>query len=226
MALFLTSEKLEMTVYGYIKSVNFWKHIPEVIISIIVEFAKLHFNWKQSKYGTNAFKFNDNNPARITRMKTNRNWVFLVIDDVISLDVCRKFVWELEIIFNIDKDISFMIGFVEYPMEESIQNWYGYFGSNSRTKARQFGIFIDSFTTHFLRQGRSESKYALGVTEAKQWELGDRFKMIIDFDTREISLMYNDTDLFMMYSNIPSRLMPAICVHNSIELVCTKYQFE
>ena len=218
----LSTKKLELVIYGYIKELKLSDDIPDVINDVIIQFAKFYFNWKNSKYNEESYAFKEEDPTRLVRSKANRGWQFLAMDEVVSLDVCRKLEWELKIIELIDRDLAFMFGFVEYPVEESIQNWKTYFGSDKRTKDKQYGIYVDSSHKVFQRHG-CRTAYSSGSTD--KWREGDRFGLIVDIEAKQMNLMYNDKDIGIIYDHIPDKIQPAICIYDSLDIQCTKYEF-
>ena len=48
--------------------------------------------------------------------------------------------------------------------------------------------------------------------------------MTIDFEKKQMSLMYNDQDIGVAFTDIPDEIVPAISSSGPIELRCTKYE--
>ena len=139
----LSIKKLEAAVCGFIKEIQLSIESPDVIKDLIVEFAKFWFNWRHSKYLENHYKFNDEDPTRIIRTSSENS--FLAMDDVLSLTVCKKFVWELELIKQMNRtSLQFAFGVVEHPRDESIKRWDHYYSQDSNTVERQYGIYVSS----------------------------------------------------------------------------------
>ena len=224
--------KLELLVYGYINDTKLSDNFPDVIKEIIIEFTKFYFNWKHSEYhdcyGKAPFEFFDGNPARIARLNYgDLQWfAFLAMNDVLSLDVCRKFEWELEMLNQNDGTVGFQFGFVEHPLTESVKDWDVHFGYGD-TKYKQFGVYISSGYDHFKRRGRShkDGSKIIGNTVTGGWKSGDRFGLIVDFESNTITLMYNYKDMGIIFSDIPNKLHAAISVFSATELICTKANF-
>ena len=147
----LATKNLELAVYGYIKRVRLFQDIPDVIKDLIVEFAKFHFNWKQSK-SQDGYKFNEEDPTRIT-YSGSQYWTFLAMNNVLSLYACSKFEWESEMVNPDDEPVGFQFGFVEHPLTESVKEWDVHFGYGD-TKYMQFGVYVSSGYDHFKRRGR------------------------------------------------------------------------
>ena len=161
--------------------------------------------------------------------QSDRDWSFLALKDILSLDVCKKLEWELTIINKIDEEIGFMFGFVEHPIEESIKIWdtfQSHFGGDNNTREKHFGVYIDSSYKYFYTQGNSKGKDRYQDIVTDEWKVGDTFTMIVDFETREIKLVYNDKDLNIIFTEIPDKLHPAVSIYDSVELRCTKYDFK
>ena len=156
------------------------------------------------------------------------------MDDVLSLDTCKIFTWELQIIERIEKEYTaFMFGVVQHPIDESIGAWTGdCFGGAVKTKSKQFGVFVHSHYNFFKSYGGSESCYnghLIGseltqVSSDHEWKEGDIFRIVIDFEQKEMSLIYNDGDIATVFENIPNEIVPAICLYAPIELKCSKYE--
>ena len=89
-------ETTELAVYGYIKELGLAVDIPDVIKEVIIAFAKFYFNWKQSQYIKHAYEFDDEDPTRLIRTVVG-GWIFLAMDEVLSLDIGPRFEWEIEI---------------------------------------------------------------------------------------------------------------------------------
>ena len=224
----LSVAKIELAVYGYIKSIKLSQDIPEVIKDVIVEFAKFYFNWRHSRYPAEAFEFDDKDPSRLIRSPCG-GWTFLAMNDVLSLDISEKFKWEFIIQKNENtgKHIKFMFGFVEYPLDESIRDWDTYFAADMITRPKQFGIYVSSNYSNFERNGAgNEHGEWISNTATNEWNFGDKFGMRVDFVAKEIRLMYNDKDMGVIYRDIPDKILPAVSLSLSVELLCTKYEFE
>ena len=65
--------------------------------------------------------------------------------------------------------------------------------------------------------------YNIGLTD--EWREGDRFEIMIDFETKEMTLTYNDRNIGNIHEKIVDEVQLAICIYDSLELQCTKYQF-
>ena len=112
----LLGQKLELAVYGFIQEIKLSCDIPDVIKNVIIAFAKFCFEWKKSKYGDHGanyninsrFIFDNDNPAQLT--KTGNGYLFLALDDILSLNVCKKFEWE----FQIAKLLTVRVYFLKY----------------------------------------------------------------------------------------------------------------
>ena len=116
----------------------------------MIEFAKFYFNWKNSKSGdaSGGYQFDDQDPTRI--IKPKRSLVFLVMDDILSLDICRKFIWDFQILQLIEKSfVAFAFGVVQHPRDESITDYNAIPGKDETTRSRQFNILIDSTYAKF-----------------------------------------------------------------------------
>lgn len=151
------------------------------------------------------------------------------MDDILSLDICKYIEWELEIskITDIDDRVYIMFGFVQHPKEKSIKKWFHHFGQDEKTHSKQFGIYIASLYDNFKTYGGPNRNHIdIGSNETDEWKEGDRFAMIVNFETKEIMLRYNDKDIGVIHKNIPSQLVPAISIYTGVELKCTKYELK
>lgn len=63
------------------------------------------------------------------------------------------------------------------------------------------------------------------MDEDETWKEGDGFGNIVDFETNEMGVMYNDEAIIIAYKNSPDKLVSAISVCEPFELICTKYEF-
>lgn len=224
----LADNNLELAVCGFIRELQLSVDTPNVIQDVIIEFAKTNFNWQNSIWGDNAFILNDEDPTRISVPLRASKTGFLAMDDVLSLDICKKFEWEVEIANRVEgKYLSFMIGVVKHPRGESIKAWWYHFGADEETKSMQFGVYVSSTYKNFRRYGGpDENDGYIGDKVANKWQKGDRFKVIVDLEERTMSFMYNDQDMGIIFTNLPDKVVPAIGIHSSsFELKCTKYQF-
>ena len=161
----------------------------------------MSFNWRYSKNG-NRYTFNDEEPTKLT--EPSKTWSFLAMDDIIASNVCKRFEWGFK--FTTDTGyFSFMLGVVTHPREESIRKWeWRHFGEDEETKFRQFGIYIDSGSKGLYRYGVTKpNHYKIPCSGWKCWSNGDTFLYIVDFEAKEIRLIYNDEDLGVIFGNIP-----------------------
>ena len=147
------------------------------------------------------------------------------MDAILSIEICKRFEWELEIIKQIDKSYtSFMFGFVEYPRDESIKYWSDhYFGLDGDTKSKQFGVYVSTSFTYFPTYGARKAD--LGEEITVRWKEGDRFTVIADFERGEIDFMFNDKYIDVAFHDMPPKIVPVICIYAAVELKCTKYDF-
>ena len=225
----LTKERLKLAVYAYVRGISASAEVPDVIKDVIVEYAKFTFNWKDSKYlkYSAAYEFSDD-PFQITKASARYQWQFLAINDIISRDICKIFRWELKIIKDLDG--VFMFGVVQHPVDESIQAWKSScFGGKSETKSKQFGVALYSWCLSFVRYGGVHVNHnCIGPKQTDKWKEGDRFTLVINFEKKQMSVMYNDkeTKSVVVFDNIPDQVVPAICTRNRLQLMCTKYEFE
>lgn len=233
----IISDKIKLAAYGYVKQLTFSLNIPDVITQLIIKFfPKFYFNWKDSKYGNGVYQFNNADPSRITRSlygNCNEHNAFLTMNHVLSLDVCKRFEWELQIQklneYGRSMDwVKFSFGFVKYPMEKSILKFHdNCFGQDQTTMSKQFGIFVwhGFFRTcgHPDRHGK-----ILDFCNKNQpvFRVGDRFGMNVDFETKDITFIYNAENAGVIYSNIPDKIHPALNIMVPMEFKCTKYVFK
>lgn len=227
----VSSERIQLAVDGYIREIKSIGDIADVIKEIIVAFAKHYFRWQESKSPEGEYKFNDEDPTLIIH-GPKRRFTFLAMDDIISLDICKKFEWELEIKQRLKKsEISFMFGFVKHPRDESIHKskWIGmYFGLDGPTNAKQFGVYVSYCFKECRKYGAGDYSLAIGDESAyeKKWSEGDRFRLLVDFEEKTIGLMYNDKDMGIIYTDIPDKIVPTLCACSNIELKCNAYVFK
>ena len=221
-------KRIELAVYGFANQFKLFQDIPNVIKDLIIEFAKFYFNWKNSKSGdaSGGYQFNDQDPTRI--IKPKRSWVFLAMDDVLSLDICKKFIWEFQILQLIEKSfVAFEFGVVQHPRDESITDYNAFFGKDETTRSRQFNIFIDSTYTKFRVYNEiHDADKEVGSQEQYKWKKGDKFGIIVDFEKKEMSLMYNGENIDIVYKNLPEKIVPTVALCEPMELICTKYEFQ
>lgn len=225
----MTTRRIKFAVSAYIKCIELSSDIPDVIKDLIFQFAKYFFNWKHSKCVLNAYKFYDKDPGRLIRAK--RGWAFLVVQEPILLNDCRRFIWELELakIKHVNMRVNFMFGFVESPIKESINNkqWKKHFAQEESTKSRQFGIYVDGTCRDFRRWGRRDTyAHRVGSNVTDKWRESDRFKLILDCKERKVNLFYNEKDMGVVYRELPDKIHAAISVYYPAEFVCTKYYLE
>ena len=72
--------------------------------------------------------------------------------------------------------------------------------------------------------GTLDGTYTIGHNVTTKWREGDTFKLIIDFEKKEITLVYNDKDMGIIYRDIPEKIHAAISVYFPVEILCTKYE--
>ena len=200
----------KLAVYGFIKRLKLASDIPDVIKNLIIEFTKFYFCWQDSKHGE-GFEFNDEDPTRIKQSKSG--WTFLAMDDILSLDVYKKFTWQLKIEKQLDHTYcAWMFGVVEYPREESVKHWkYKHFAEDPTTKSRQFGIYVSSSYRNFRKYGDNTCIMKDGKNVTDRWKDGDKFTLIVDFEKKDIVLMFNDENM-AVYKNIQIRCSCTLCI--------------
>ena len=87
--------------------------------------------------------------------------------DILSLDISKKFTWELTITNQIEKDMGFEFGVVQHPINESIKEFNdSYFGKDDTTRSKQFGVFDDQ-------------NKAVGSHVTDGWTEGDKSPVIL-----------------------------------------------
>ena len=230
----VTWNQPELLVFGYIKKLQLSQDIPNVIKEIIIKFvSKFCFNWNHSKYEKDTYKFYDEDPSLLTRLQPALKFpdpAFLVMKHVLSLDVNKKFEWEIQIQSQSPRYdwIRFSFGFVGYPIEKSIKKWTASdFGRDAATRSKQFGIYVGDLLTHFKgcghpdQNGKCISENLDGIGKIR-----DTFGMIVDFEAKNIAWKYNGKDYGVIYNDIPDKIHVAVCVTTPTDFKCTKYEFQ
>lgn len=216
---------LELAVFGYIRKLEklrsfHQRFIPNVVKELIISYARNCFSWYTEKHGKGYRFFEDN---AFQAEKTKGCYSFLTSANILSLDICKKFEWEVTIIEKNVSDkvaICFMIGFVTDPMESSINDWNTYF----TIKENQFGVEAYSIYSCLSKYGRdgNQKKFAEenGLYKIKD---GDRFCYRFDFEQSKCSFGYNDKFTEDFYINIPARIIPVVCIYDPMIFSCTKW---
>ena len=89
----------------------------------------------------------------------------------------------------------------------------------------QFGVFVHSWYHQFKSHGGlARNGASFGPKRLDEWKEGDRFTLIIDFENRIMSLMFNDEYIGIVHGNIPNEVVPTINIFARMELKCTKYE--
>lgn len=219
-----TAGWLSLVVFGYLrrfKSKLYYYHIPDVITEVIIAFATDFFTWhtKQHGYGYHCF---ENDSLKIE--KAEECYAFLLSSNILSLDICQQFEWEITIIeskVNKHSSLALMIGFIAYPMKDKTREWFDwntFFGADN-----QFGIQAYSGHSCFTKYGRDG--YELFAEQNENYEIknGDRFCIRFDFRKRKCSFGYNGKFTADVYIDIPVDIIPAVCIYDPMIFACTKW---
>ena len=101
----LSDAKVELLVYGYLRSIEQFliqnKYLPKGIKIIIIGFSKSWFNWNDAIHESQMeyFNLNDDNSYKLKTKGGNLDkWIFLPFKNFkLSLDICDQFEWEIKI---------------------------------------------------------------------------------------------------------------------------------
>lgn len=133
----------------------------------------------------------------------------------LSSDLMSRVEWELTITTEVTEGIIFQMGFVEYPLDESLPNddSSSFISGNERCS-----IYIDRTETYFrvyhFATSFQDSK-TVSNFNCSDVGKGDRMKLIFDFEEKKCDFHYNDAYCATITesNHLPDRLIPAIAVY-------------
>ena len=218
-----SEQKLELAIYGYCRSNErgLSTVIPKEIKDVIHSFCKFYFKWNHDLCDSGYLFFADH-PLEIQYTKSSQ-WGFLVLQHaILSSKISDLFEWEIRIDQQKLYSYVFAMGFVSYPLDESIKKWNSYFTDDYATRDKQFGVYIYSKNKSINRFTDKGGTKSLDSDKNISMDIGSRFKMVFDFKKKICSIYHNDQFIGNI-PNIPERIIPAISCYYPLRATCTKF---
>eukprot|EP01084_Bolivina_argentea_P108404 193740_1 len=192
--------------------------IPSAINIVIFDFYFIilpEFKWsqKQYTYGTTIEVISDK-----TIKSTAQNDSAAVANYCISSEEYKYFEWEFTIdLFAASRQIFF--GFRNHPDNAPK------FDVNTHLAMDKNCCYMSLYMQKLSIQGSEHNSWFTVHPTNKQQDLpyqkGDKFKIVIDFETREASLFYNDVKAFSHWSSVSDKILPCASLYNGSQITIT-----
>ena len=217
--------KLELIVYGYIRNseneIILSCNVPNEIKKEIMKWAKCYFSWKNTSPQSKGYTVMTDDEKQI-EISGNLGWTKLALKYDLNKKEAEKFEWELTINSVHNISVYCMIGFVESPMDKHINRYNTCFG----TGVHEFGVYVYTGCQCVDKYGRDGSSKVIYPSIPIKIKFDDKFRFVLDFTAKTITLYYNDQFAATVYEDIPETLCPAICCYKERKpytITCTKF---
>ena len=224
----------ELLIFGYSRKIldeSTMNVYPLDILNVIIHMYLniILFGWDKEHHGDDIYfeTKDDNTEILLFAWKHSR---ICLGDVVLDENTIKTAYWECELhSFNDDNKIDIYLGYVSHPITESIDNYNTWLGRHRKTK--QFGICMSSDWKQFWCFGGN--KYSthgnmLYSSGNKEYEYKDGIHVGLKFDfvDKSCQLFYNGEKVNTILEDIPSKLIPAVCISRPSKVWCTKLEYQ
>ena len=213
------------------------------------DIKKLKLRWNVSKYNnispiTLSKDVLDNCPL-ITKDAGGNDWSTHLLNNIIDNQTCNKFEWEYTIM-KWYKNQYFQMGFIESPLNEHMkQKWKESLGASYYWgKCKKYAIEIGNYAAddynypggYIKIYGKNkicndDKLHSYHKIEAKdlKFEVGDRFRISIDFKQEKVTFFYNNRCIGDCWTNFKhKKITPALSLMDpggkTIEIKISKWK--
>ena len=225
------AKKNELLVYGYVRDIERQKILQQTIPSLTIASVIIlfypwidEFKWDQNNHGKNAIIVDD----KTIEVKRKGAWAICISSNIISSDLCNWYKFQLELNTFTGGCIAIEFGFVATPIKNKISKFDTYLGEDPDDDHYSINI---SYANNFRIFGKGSHRQIMIKHDTKKEakvhaQVGDKFRVRIDFIDKDIKLWYNDQYVNCCYKNTtPDSVVAAVSIYKGgITVIKTDYQ--